>query len=247
MAKTGVDPIKERQRQAREMERSDNTLRKIAHEAFEARKAELKDDGKAGRWLSPLELHVLPKLGRVPVEEIDQRDIRDVLAPIWHTKADTAKKAMVRLGIVLKHAAALGLDVDMQATLKAKALLGKSRHQATNIPSLPWTDVPEFYKSLAEPTLTHLALRLLIVTGLRSKPIRLLQIAQIDGNVWTIPADVMKGRKGQTTDFRVPLSTEAQNVIEQALPFQRDGFLFHLFGPGSSPMPPCRVLWNAGV
>lgn len=40
MAKTGVDPIKERQRQAREMERADNTLRKIAHEAFEARKSE---------------------------------------------------------------------------------------------------------------------------------------------------------------------------------------------------------------
>jgi integrase len=36
----------------------------------------------------------------------------------------------------------------------------------------------------------------------------------------------MKGRRGQTTDFRVPLSTEAQHVIDLAMPFRRDGFLF---------------------
>ena len=55
----------------------------VAEEAFEARKAELKGDGKAGRWFSPLELHVLPKIGRVPIEELDQQDIKNVLAPIW--------------------------------------------------------------------------------------------------------------------------------------------------------------------
>lgn len=54
----------------------------------------MKGDGKAGRWFTPLELHVLPKLGKVPVQEIDQRDIRDVLAPIWRTKAGTARKAV---------------------------------------------------------------------------------------------------------------------------------------------------------
>lgn len=93
----GKDPIKERERQAREQSRADNALRHIAEDAFEARKAELKDDGQAGRWFSPLELHVLPKLGKVPIEEIDQRDIHSVLNPLWHTKADTARKALNRL------------------------------------------------------------------------------------------------------------------------------------------------------
>ncbi len=59
---------------------------------------------------------MLPRLGRIPVEEIDQRDIRDALAPIWHDKADTARKAMNRLGICLRHAAARGLGVALQAT-----------------------------------------------------------------------------------------------------------------------------------
>lgn len=94
-------------------------MQNVADAAFEARKAELKGDGKAGRWFSPLELHVLPKLGKVPVEDIDQRDIETVLMPLWHTKAETARKALNRLGIVLKHGAAMGYDVDLQATLDA--------------------------------------------------------------------------------------------------------------------------------
>jgi integrase len=117
--------------------------------------------------MSPLNTHVLPKLGRVPVTDLDQRDIRETLAPIWQTKADTASKALNRLSIVLRHAAELALDVDLQATDKAKALLGKTRHVPKNIPAMAWADVPSFYASLEEPTLTHLAPRLLILTGMR--------------------------------------------------------------------------------
>jgi integrase len=226
VAAAGRDPIKEREAEERAARREDISLAVITADAFEARKAELKGDGTAGRWLSPLNLHVLPKLGRVPVTELDQRDIRDCLAPIWHEKADTARKAMNRLSIVMKHAAALGLDVDLQATDKAKALLGKSRHKPKNIPAMAWADVPDFYASLEDPTPTHLALRLLILTGMRSGPLRNIRLDQIEGDVWTVPAEAMKGRKGATEDFRVPLSDEAQRVIELARPHARNGFLF---------------------
>jgi len=226
VAAVGRDPIKERQAEERAARREDISLAVLTADAFEARKAELKGDGKAGRWLSPLNIHVLPKLGKVPVTDLDQRDIRDCLAPLWHTKADTARKALNRLSIVMKHAAALGLDVDLQATEKAKALLGKSRHVPKNIPAMAWADVPVFYDSLEEPTPTHLALRLLILTGVRSSPLRNIRLDQIEGDVWTIPAEAMKGRKGSTEDFRVPLSAEAKRIIERALPHARNGFLF---------------------
>jgi len=226
VAVAGRDPVKERQAEERAARREDISLAILTADAFEARKAELKGDGTAGRWLSPLTLHVLPKLGRVPVTDIDQRDIRDTLAPIWHTKADTARKAMNRLAIVLRHAAALGLDVDLQAAEKAKALLGKSRHVAKHIPAMAWADVPVFYASVEEPTITHLALRLLILTGVRSKPLRNIRLEQIEGDVWTVPADDMKGRKGATRAFRVPLSREAQRIIDIARPHARNGFLF---------------------
>ena len=226
LASAGRDPVKEREAEERAARREDISLEILTADAFESRKAELKGDGTAGRWLSPLTLHVLPRLGRVPVTDLDQRDIRDTLAPIWHTKADTARKALNRLSIVLRHAAALGLDVDLQATEKAKALLGKSRHVPQNIPAMTWADVPGFYASLEEPTLTHLALRLLMLTGLRSAPLRTIRLDQIEGDVWTVPAEAMKGRKGATEAFRVPLSREAQRIIDLARPHARNGFLF---------------------
>lgn len=226
VVRQGKDPIKERERIRREAVRDQNTLAQVAEEAFEARKAELKGDGTAGRWFTPLALHVLPRIGRVPIEDIDQNDIKNTLAPIWHTKADTARKAMNRLGIVLRHGAAMGLDVDLQAVDKAKALLGRTRHVAKHIPAMDWREVPAFYRDLAEPSVTHLALRLLILTSQRSKPIRFCRLDQIDGDVWTIPGELMKTRRGQEADFRVPLSKEAQVVIEAAKPLARDGYLF---------------------
>ncbi|MGK9053372.1 integrase arm-type DNA-binding domain-containing protein [Neorhizobium petrolearium] len=226
VCRQGLDPIKERDRLKREAARNLHLLKDIAQDAFDARKAELKDDGVAGRWFSPLEHHVLPKLGRIPIADLNQTDIRDVLAPIWHAKAETAKKAINRLNICFKHAAALGLDVDLQATEKARALLGKQRHKPGNIPAMHWQEVPAFYAKLNDGSVTHLALRLLILTGVRSRPLRFIQEDQIEGGVWTIPGEIMKGRKDKTPDFRVPLSEEALRVIESARRQARAGYLF---------------------
>ncbi len=226
MVVKGVDPIEYRRKERKTAMRGRHLLRDIALDAFESRKADLKGDGTAGRWFSPLQLHILPKLGRMPVTEITQVDVRDVLDPIWHAKAATARKAADRLKIVLDHAAALGLDVDLQAVAKAKQLLGRQRHQVTSIPSMPWEDVPAFYISLEEPTITHLALRLLMLTGLRSRPVRFARLEEIDGDIWIVPANNMKARLGAAEDFRVPLSEEAQRVIELARPYERDGYLF---------------------
>ena len=249
MAATGRDPIKEREAEKRAARGEDISLSVITNDAFEARKAELKDDGKAGRWLTPLTLHVLPKIGKVPVTDIDQRDIRDTLAPIWHNKADTARKAMNRLSIVLRHAAALGLDVDLQATEKAKALLGRTRHVAKHIPAMAWADVPEFYASLGEPALTHLALRLLMLNpGVRSKPLRHLRLEQIEDEVWTVPEGDMKGQKGRAPAYRVPLCKEAQRIIELARPHARNGYLFaNTRGGVISDMTLSRLMERRGL
>ena len=119
MAKQGIDPIKTRSQQRREALRPKSNLAVIAEAAYEAKKAELKNDGVNARWFSPLQLHVLPKLGNVSIEEITQQDIAQTLKPIWETKAETAKKAINRLNIVFTYAAAAGLDVDMNAIAKA--------------------------------------------------------------------------------------------------------------------------------
>jgi len=161
--------------------------------------------------LSPLKTHVLPKLGQLPIEDLDQHEIKQVLAPIWHTKADTARKAMNRLNLTLKHAAALGLDVDLQATMKAQALLGKQRHEVQHIPSLPYADTPAFYAWLRSLDLTSaLALRFLLLTVARTSEVRLATYDEFDGDVWTLaPARTKTGKA-----HRIPLSKEAQAVLQ---------------------------------
>ncbi|MEC9267461.1 MAG: integrase arm-type DNA-binding domain-containing protein [Pseudomonadota bacterium] len=226
VVRQGKDPIKERERLKREASKADTELAVIAQSAFEARQAELKDDGKAGRWFSPIELHVLPKLGKVPVEEIDQQDIKAALAPIWHTKGETAKKAMERLGIILRHAAAMGLEVDLMATAKAKELLGRSRQETKHIPALAWQQMPAFYSTLDGGTRAELALRLLILTAVRSKSLRYARWADISDDLWVIPAEYMKGKLGTTEPFHVPLCAEAVSVLKELKPFERDGWVF---------------------
>ena len=226
MARQGIDPIKTRSQQRREALRPRSNLADIAEAAFAAKKAELKNDGVNARWFSPLHLHVLPKLGNLSVEDITQQDIAQTLKPIWETKAETAKKAINRLNIIFTYAAAAGLDVDLNAIAKAKALLGKQRKQTQNTPALNWAEVPAFYETLVEPTTVNLALKLLILTGVRSYAVRNAHIDQFDGKTWVIPPENMKGQLHQVSEFRVPLSLEAQEIIAIAEQFGRDGYLF---------------------
>ncbi|WP_375683526.1 tyrosine-type recombinase/integrase [Bartonella sp. AP3QHHD] len=229
----GRDPIKEREKQKREAISNLHYLKDIALDTFETRKAELKGDGKNGKWFTPLRLHILPKLGCLPVSEITQTEIRNTLSPIWHTKAVIARTALMRLNLCLKHAAALGLDVDLQATEKARALLGKQRHKVINRPAMDWRDVPAFYQTLCQKTtMTQLALRLLILTGVRTNPLCHIHKDQVEGNIWTIPAENMKGKRDATTEFRVSLSTEALEVLKQARLLSRNDFFFSARGRG---------------
>ena len=226
IAKSGTNPKHHKRKVGRERSEQDNTLGRITELAFEAKKHSLKGEGASGRWLSPLTNHVLPALGKMPIDQLNQHDIKAVLSPIWHTKYATASKAISRLKIVFKHAAAMDVEVDLQAIEKAKLLLGDSSHVEEHIKFLSWAEVPAFYQSLSENSVSHLALKLLILTGVRSASIRQMQTEQIQDSNWVISGASMKGLKGKTPDFRVPLSIEAKRIINLALPFERNGYIF---------------------
>jgi len=192
------------------------SLAAVFEETYEKKKLELRS-----RWRPPVDLYILPKLGGRDVTKLTAMEIRDVLAPVWHEKPAIARKALLRLGITLEHAqASFPGEVDPHLTRSAGVLLGKQRHKPVNIPAMPWEEVPAFYASLTD-TITSKALQLLVLTASRTTPIRLAHEDQFDGDTWLIPAENMKG--GQ--EFRIPLSDEAQRVVELARPLARDGFL----------------------
>ncbi len=219
--RAGGDPIAERQATRRRAARL--TVKEAIVGCYTARQAELKGDGKAGRWLSPLTVHIIPKIGDVAIEDVDQHVLKRALEPIWHEKPDTARKAVNRINLTLKHAAALGLDVDLQATMKARALLGKQRHEVKHVPSIPYPDAPAFYSMLTtKAQMTCLALRFLMLTVARTSEIRFARADEIADDVLIIPANRTKA--GQ--EHRIPLPKEALAVIEQASELQASELLF---------------------
>jgi integrase len=228
---SGIDPIAERKRRAEEALRALDpegpTLSQLVATVFEARKSSLRGEGQRGRWLSPLTRHVLPVLGNRRVSGIHQTDIRDVIQPIWKAKHETAAKAIQRLRIVFKAGRLAGHNCDPFTVEAARYLLGEVHQEATPIPATRWQDIPDLFKRLgANPTISHRCLQLAILTGLRGDAVRGARLEEFNGNVWTVPADRIKGRVGQVKDFRVPLSDAALAVVEECKDLAVDGFLF---------------------
>jgi integrase len=217
----GSDPIAMRikaRRAAKPM-----SVKEAINGCFEARKAELKGDGEAGRWLSPLSVHVIPKIGKYAVEDLDQHVLKELFGPLWHTKPEAAEKALNRLSLTLKHAAALGLNVDLQAGMKARALLGKQRRTTTHIPSLPYPEAPAFYRWLTTLEGTSLlALRFLMLTLGRTSEVRLAVRTEFAPGLWTLPGERTKTGVGRA----IPLTTEAEKVSALAFGKSPNKFLF---------------------
>ena len=217
----GVDPIDERARLRQQIDRL--SVADAIEQCFIARKAQLKGDGVAGRWMSPLKVHVIPRIGSKAIEDLDQHVLKDILAPIWHKKPQAASKALNRINLTLKHAAALGLDVDLQAPMKARALLGKQRHSVEHIPAMHYSDVPAFYQSLLSETgIAALALRFLILTAARTSEVRLATFDEIEADTWSLQAHRTKSGR----ENKIPLSQAAIEVISDAKERASNEYLF---------------------
>ena len=243
LVRVGNDPIADRRRAKRVQ--AVLTVREAVEGCFDARKAELKRDGEAGRWMSPLSVHILPKLGKLPVEELDQHLIKETLDVIWHKKPEAAEKALNRLSLTLKHAAALGLDVDLQATMKARALMGKQRRTTEHIPSMPYEDAPAFYQRLkAMEGVSPVALRFLMLTLGRTSEVRLATFDEIAADVWLLTAE----RRKVGPDFRIPLSAEALRLVKERRRASSNACLFPAYkGQPLSDAAMAKVMKNAGL
>lgn len=223
----GKDPLRERRRRAKQTLAETLTFRDCAEQCFESRKAKLKGAGEAGRWWSPIRIYALPKLGDLPVVDIDQHDVTDVLRPMWREKHPTAKKAAIRINIILRYGAALGLDTDIMAVEKARLILGDANHKEKRIPATPWQDVPDLYSciDIAHHGIRGLLLQMLILTaGTRSAEVRKARWEHYDPKTHSllVPAEHNK----TTTTRRIPFSSHAVKVLTQAQPFAENGWIF---------------------
>ena len=214
VARDGGDPVTLK-RQAR---RAMLTFREAAGRVHADHKAAWRNEKHAAQWLSTLETYAFPKLGDSLIDAISEPHVVEVLAPIWHTKPETADRVAQRIGTVLDWAKAMnyrtqGLDRD--ALRKALGRRPKKRARVQHHPALPYLELPDFLVKVraSDSALTvRLALEFLVLTGTRTNEVLGLRPEEIEGDRWTIPGDRMKAG----TPHVVPLSPRCLELVKAA-------------------------------
>lgn len=171
------------------------------------------------QWISTLESYAFPAFGDRPVNEVEGPAIRDVLAPIWLSKPETARRVRQRIATVLDWACAKGFratEAPMRSIAKG---LPRQPKKDRHFAAMSYTDVPAFINKLRErESVGRVALEALIPTAARSGEIRgacRLEVA-LDNRTWAVRAERMK--MGRT--HLVPLSDEAIAAFERAKAFK---------------------------
>ena len=101
-----------------------------------------------------MEAHALPVFGHKPVSEVKSGDILDAVAPLWHSKPETARRTLQRIEAVIKFAIVKGLREKASPCIGVAEVLGRHRRdldQPKHFASLPWQEVPEFLRALRQP------------------------------------------------------------------------------------------------
>lgn len=227
----GLDPIEERQRDARQQqakrkataEAEARTFRAVAAACIKDEEPGWKNKRTALLWTSSLERHAYPVLGDLPVAEIDRAKVREAIDGVWTSAPSIGRKVLRRIATVLRYAAAHGwrandnpADAKMLRHAGLPPLPGGRKQ-----PSLPWARLPAFMSALAKVDgASALALRFLVLTALRSGEVRQARWSWVSFHgvpTLTVPGEVMKGRKSEDVrPHRVPLSPAALDVLALA-------------------------------
>lgn len=230
--KSGVDVLTERKKERDEIP----TFRRAAKLVHEEHKAGWKNGKHQSQWISTLETYVFPAMGDCLVSDIEGPAIRDVLAPIWLSKPETARRVKQRIGAVLDWSYAKGYRTT-EAPMRSLARgLPRQPRKSGHFEAMPYERVPKFVATLRErPSVGRLALEFLMLTAARSGEVRGCTWSEIDlkDKLWTIPGERMKAGKVHV----VPLSEAALDVLGRAKLFKSP--LSDLVFPGQRA---CREL-----
>lgn len=178
---------------------------------------EYKNPKHAAQVITTLTTYAFPAIADVPVRDIQQRHILEVLQPIWTTKTETADRLRGRIENVLAWATTAGFRSgenparwrgNLENLLPRPSKVSKIEHHR----AVPLDELGEFTAALASAAgMGARALEFLILTAARSGEVRGAVWSEIDlgEKVWTVPAQRMKAGR----EHRVPLSTEAVRLL----------------------------------
>jgi integrase len=211
-ARAGRDPAAER----RAAHRVRLTFEEAAEKVHAVRERQWRNGKHANQWIATLRTYACPMIGKTPVGQIEAPDVLKVLAPIWLTKPETARRVRQRIGVVLDWAATVGHRSN-QAINAAHAVrngLPKQPRHKRHHPAVPWREIPAFVERLRETPSTESvrwALEYTLLTAARTGEVlgATWPEMDLDEGAWTIPTERMKAGR----EHRVPLSQPALRLL----------------------------------
>lgn len=212
-AREGGDPLAEKRKERREIP----TFAKAAEQVHAEHKASWKNKKHIDQWINTLNDYVIPHFGERRVDQVQTPDVLKVLAPIWLTKPETARRVRQRIGAVMDWAKASGFRTGDNPVDGVEKGLPKQNGRDRHHEAMPYTQVPAFVKALRSTDageITRLALEFLILTASRTSEVLQARWAEfdLDQALWIVPAERMKAGRVH----RVPLSDRCLKIMKQA-------------------------------
>ena len=178
-------------------------------------------------WLASLERYAFPRIGTRLISDVTSADVLAILTPIWHDKAQTARR--------VRPAPPGGVGVGRGDGVADRQPLRPYRPGPRPAAGAGWRTgralphqdvaaaVAAVRMSAAAPGVT-LACEWLVLTAARWGEVRGAEWAEMDtaGRVWMIPATRMKAKR----PHRVPLARRAMAILDAA----------RTLGDGTSPL-----------
>jgi integrase len=219
MAKQGLNP---RLSASREVP----TFEEVAQLVHIERLPTWKNPKHGQQWINTLRDYAFPKIGRMPIDSIDQPEVLMCLSPIWTEKHETARRLSQRIKIVLDVARSKGFRTGENpvTAIHEARVLPKVKAKPKHHKAMAWQDIPAFYADLkTRDAMTARALRFTCLAGSRTNEVLGMRWEEIDfeNRLWVCPAERMKTGE----EHRVPLTDEMLSIIESLKAMQSD-FVF---------------------
>jgi integrase len=251
----GVDPLeaKKAERAAQALASAKiMTFKQCADAYIKANQGGWKNEKHRAQWNTTLASYVLPKIGALPVGEVDIGQVLRCIEPIWREKTETASRIRGRIESILDWATVRRYrqgdnparwSGHLEHVLPAKSKVAKVNHHA----ALPYRELPAFMAVLRQREgIAARALEFCILTAARTGEVIGATWGEIDfdSKTWTVPAGRMKAGKAH----RVPLSEPAIDLLRDLPTEQGNEFIFigSQQGAGLSTMALTAVLRRMG-
>lgn len=214
---TGIDPKEQRDDQRRQDRTAhDNTVKAVFEDWLIVKQTTVSEDYLKDVRRS-MELHVIPRLGNVPIHKIKATNTIDILKPVAAKGAlETVNRLCQRLNEVMTFAVNTGL-IEHNPLARINSAFGSP--PLNHFPTLKPNQLPELMVALANANIrrtTRCLIEWQLHTMVRPKEAAGTRWDEIDldEKLWTIPAERMKRKR----DHLVPLTDQALALLEVMRP-----------------------------